>query len=177
MQKSAISPFIIFSWAVAAMLCWSSCSGPEPDVKGKDAVFLIPAAYRGFVHVYANETCGKTPEKIDDVNAFRVPDNGVLISQHPPIRSFEFDRFAFNTVDGSGHRSPLPYYRQNSTADENTVLVFVTEFGDGHSMGLDFNYLRAFVGTKSDIKEAFKGKRPNTGAETALQQLKACRGN
>lgn len=74
--------------------------------KAPAETFLIPQAYRGKIHIHFNETCGQKPEEEKNRRLYRIPDNGILLSQFADKQGLIDQHYYL--VDTRGRRTFLP---------------------------------------------------------------------
>jgi len=82
---------------------------------GKDEVYLLPNGFTGIVYIYSSEQGAKKEFEgtwLDKVRVYRIPNNGVLLTQFEP--SERFRKVSYFYVDSQGNRTELQSpYTQN----------------------------------------------------------------
>jgi len=108
-----IAPILIF---ISYQLLWRQLHTVPPET------FLIPADYRGKIHIHFNKPCGAKPEKQNSRRIYRIKPNGILLSQFPDKQGFINQQFYL--VDPSGKQTRLPQldvrdYNEPWTTEKN----------------------------------------------------------
>ena len=98
-------PLII---SVFFLSIWFRTASPE--------LYLIPDDFRGEFVVYFDEPCGSTPIYDGKSRIFRVPSNGVLITQASESHGYLNHRF--ESIDSDGNRKILPEFRRQNFETE-----------------------------------------------------------
>ena len=80
--------------------------------------FLIPQSYRGKIHIHFNQTCGLKPEKEKNRRLYKIPDNGILLSQFTDKQGLIDQQYYL--IDDKGSRTLLPQLDVRSYNEEWT---------------------------------------------------------
>ncbi len=100
------------------ILVFIGCRNPEP------ADFLIPNGYSGRAAVVFEQKQGEEPKYENGRRIYKIPDNGILLTQFKAEHGFVDYRYFL--VDSNGGKTLLPIYEYEHTKD-GTVKYLVQD--------------------------------------------------
>jgi hypothetical protein len=120
-------------------------------------VYLIPEGYTGPVTIIYGEKCGVMPQTENGVKTFRIPDNGVLITNLPRKGGLINNRYYYLTRAGS--RQELTDAEQFSDNHEIPSVAFSGSGIIGNSGEHEISYSELWVyGPKTIGKEKLRSR-------------------
>lgn len=153
---SVLNISLLAAAAMAALPTIGSAGGAPTGTLTADNVYLLPDSFYGQVRVIHGIRSGKSPERKGDADIFRIPADGVLITQARLGEGSLDEAFFYRRPDGSWERIQNHIDRvapQNAHKDEE---VFVLHGGIAHTrsssrLDCDIYYTRHSVGTRKEI--------------------------
>ena len=105
---------LLFIATIFTMLGSStSCNRVPPET------FLIPIDFRGKIHIHFNMTCGLKKEEENGRRVYKIPINGILLSQFNDKQGYIDQQYFL--VDKNGERTLLPNLSVHDYIEEWTT--------------------------------------------------------
>jgi hypothetical protein len=119
--------------------------------------YIIPAGYRGDVYIIKGVPGGKPPEKSFWEVTYRIPSDGVLVTQTPISKNFSMSKYYYELRDGTLQQIKYEWFStiqrtpENLASNRNIGVYFPRsgEFSDAQGCHIEFEEF--YVGTKADI--------------------------
>lgn len=132
------------------MFALSSCleKRPEPEI------YLIPNNYRGKVNIIFNQLKGQKIMYEGDKRVYKVPKNGILLTQAKPEYGFVKHEYYF--IDSLGNRTPINVLFDNHK-NTNEIGIYrdgtVGKYGNSNDQNLEFQEF--YVTDKKSLDKYF----------------------
>ncbi|XAZ82045.1 hypothetical protein A6C57_27255 (plasmid) [Fibrella sp. ES10-3-2-2] len=90
--------------------------------KAPAETFIIQRGFKGKIHIHFNERCGQKPEEENHRRLYKIPSNGILLSQFSDKQGFIDQQYYL--ADNTGKRTLLPQldvqdYNEEWTREKN----------------------------------------------------------
>jgi|GEM_PF-2029808 len=164
----------IFSPAVACVLAsfvihyvLTESSRIEPET------FLLPENYRGKVQIVYSP-CGEKAEYENGRRLYRIPENGVLVTQFEAEYGIVDHQFFF--VDANGKRTPLEETYAPGKGDQPGVYGLGTGHSPANGSEPETHFQEFFVGSEKEQAGFYEPQYENLRDSVEQAVLKACRG-
>lgn len=119
--------------------------------------YIIPAGYKGDVYVIHDIANGEPLEKSFWEITYRIPKDGVLLTQAPVVHNFTRTKYYYELNDGTLRRIQYEWYStiddtpENRANDKDLGVYFPRSGGSYDPTGCQFEYDEIYVGTMADI--------------------------
>jgi len=119
--------------------------------------YIIPAGYKGDIYVIHGVADGKPLEKTFWGITYRIPKDGVLLTQAPTVQNFSRTKYYYELQDGTLQRIENEWYSTIQRTPENLanntdIGVFFPRSGSlADDTGCRVEFDEIYVGTKADI--------------------------
>jgi hypothetical protein len=119
--------------------------------------YIIPSAYEGEIYVVHDVANGQPPEKSFWGTTYRIPKDGVLLTQAPMSHNFTRTTYYSELKDGSLRRIRSEWYStiertpENLANDRDIGMYFPRTGSFTDAAGCRIEYDEIYVGTKADI--------------------------
>lgn len=125
--------------------------------------FIISDGYKGDVYVIFNASNGTPVEKSFWGYTYRIPEDGVLLTQGAMVRRWTRDKYYYKKSGGNLTRIPnfWPSTIQSTPenlANEKDLGIYFPRTGMGDFAGCQIEYEQFYVGTKADLLKNYKEK-------------------
>jgi hypothetical protein len=117
---------------------------------------LIPAGYRGDVFIVPGMPSGERPERSEWSIVFRIPPDGILVTQDVPSQGWHLSRFYY--VDAANNRQrlleePSSVHDTPENRADTTPIVWFQRIGstEGTDLPCTVHFARYYVGTRADL--------------------------
>jgi len=119
--------------------------------------YIIPVGYKGDIYVIHGIPGGKPLEKMFWGVTYRIPSDGVLLTQAPTVHNFTRTKYYYELGDGTLRRIEYEWYSTvgdtpgNRANNRDIGMYFPRSGSINDPSGCQFEYDEIYVGTMADI--------------------------